>query len=137
MRKLSSLLCTLALIAGGPAAAAGINIEGLARTCNNCHGINGGSSNNGAAKARQLSPAAVSDAFNSDATGDDNTYWERRRKNNKAAKRSRDARRAKEQEIALRAQFLEQENISMKLEIAHLKAENAQLRRQFQHHLKL
>ena len=97
----------------------------------------GGSSNNGAAKARQLSPAAVSDAFNSDATGDDNTYWERRRKNNKAAKRSRDARRAKEQEIALRAQFLEQENISMKLEIAHLKAENAQLRRQFQHHLKL
>ena len=41
MRKLSRLLCTLALIAGGPAAAAGINIEGLARTCNNCHGING------------------------------------------------------------------------------------------------
>lgn len=99
----------------------------------------GGSSNNGAAKARQLSPAAVSDSVNSDAAGDDkdNAYWERRRKNNEAAKRSRDARRAKEQEIALRAQFLEQENISMKLEIAHLKAENAQLRRQFQHHLKL
>ena len=32
----------------------------------------------------------------------DNTYWERRRKNNEAAKRSRDARRAKEDEIALR-----------------------------------
>lgn len=67
----------------------------------------------------------------------DDAYWERRRKNNEAAKRSRDARRAKEQEIAVRAQFLEQENISMKLEIAHLKAENAQLRGKFQQHLSL
>lgn len=32
----------------------------------------------------------------------DEAYWERRRKNNEAAKRSRDARRAKEDEIALR-----------------------------------
>ena len=32
----------------------------------------------------------------------DNDYWERRRKNNEAAKRSRDARRVKEDEIALR-----------------------------------
>jgi hypothetical protein len=32
----------------------------------------------------------------------DDAYWERRRKNNEAAKRSRDARRAKEDEIALR-----------------------------------
>ena len=32
----------------------------------------------------------------------DDTYWERRRKNNEAAKRSRDARRAKEDEIALK-----------------------------------
>ncbi len=32
----------------------------------------------------------------------DNIYWERRRKNNEAAKRSRDARRAKEDEIAIR-----------------------------------
>jgi bZIP factor len=67
----------------------------------------------------------------------DNAYWERRRKNNEAAKRSRDARRAKEQEIALRAQFLEQENIQLKLEVAHLRAENAQLRGQFQQHLHL
>ena len=67
----------------------------------------------------------------------DDAYWERRRKNNEAAKRSRDARRAKEQEVAVRAQFLEQENISMKMEIAHLKAENAQLRSKFQQHLTL
>ena len=63
----------------------------------------------------------------------DGAYWERRRKNNEAAKRSRDARRQKEQEIALRAQFLEQENIQLKLEVAHLRAENAQFRAQFQH----
>ena len=63
----------------------------------------------------------------------DSAYWERRRKNNEAAKRSRDARRAKEQEIALRAQFLEQENIQLKLEVAHLRAENAQFRGQFHH----
>ena len=63
----------------------------------------------------------------------DSAYWERRRKNNEAAKRSRDARRAKEQEIALRAQFLEQENIQLKLEVAHLRAENGQLRGQFHH----
>lgn len=59
--------------------------------------------------------------------GKDSAYWERRLKNNEAAKRSRDARRAKEQEIAIRAQYLEQENVQLKLEIAHLRAENAQL----------
>jgi len=61
----------------------------------------------------------------------DSAYWERRRKNNEAAKRSRDARRAREQEIAIKAQFLEQENLQLKLEIAHLRAENAQLFGQF------
>lgn len=61
----------------------------------------------------------------------DSAYWERRRKNNEAAKRSRDARRAREQEVAVKAQFLEQENLQLKLEIAHLRAENAQLFGQF------
>ncbi|KAJ8309253.1 hypothetical protein KUTeg_014127 [Tegillarca granosa] len=37
----------------------------------------------------------------------DEAYWDRRRKNNEAAKRSRDARRAKEDEIAIRAALLE------------------------------
>jgi hypothetical protein len=88
-----------------------------------------------------ISPSPTCDAMDSatpSTNGDkDNAYWERRRKNNEAAKRSRDARRAKEQEIALRAQFLEQENIQLKLEVAHLRAENAQLRGQFQQHLHL
>jgi hepatic leukemia factor len=39
----------------------------------------------------------------------DDKYWARRRKNNIAAKRSRDARRVKENQIALRAGFLEKE----------------------------
>lgn len=58
----------------------------------------------------------------------DEAYWERRRKNNEAAKRSRDARRAKEDEIALRAAWLEQENLKLRLENGHLKQENIQLR---------
>lgn len=45
----------------------------------------------------------------------DDKYWARRRKNNIAAKRSRDARRVKENQIALRAGFLEKEvnNLSL------------------------
>ena len=58
----------------------------------------------------------------------DQAYWERRRKNNLAAKRSRDARRAKEDEIAIRAAFLEQENIQLKWEVARLKSETSRLR---------
>lgn len=44
----------------------------------------------------------------------DNRYWTRRRKNNIAAKRSRDARRSKENQIVLRASFLEQENNTLR-----------------------
>lgn len=58
----------------------------------------------------------------------DAAYWERRRKNNEAAKRSRDARRAKEDEIAIRAAFLEQENIKLRYEVAALRTEAGKLR---------
>ncbi len=58
----------------------------------------------------------------------DEAYWERRKKNNEAAKRSRDARRAKEEEVAIRAAFLEQENIQLKWEVATLKTEAARLK---------
>ncbi|RWS28075.1 protein giant-like protein [Leptotrombidium deliense] len=58
----------------------------------------------------------------------DDAYWERRRKNNEAAKRSRDARRAKEDEIAIRAAFLEQENMKLRVEVATHKSEIAKLR---------
>ena len=58
----------------------------------------------------------------------DEAYWDRRRKNNEAAKRSRDSRRAKEDEIAIRAAFLEQENLKLRVELAALKNETAKLR---------
>ncbi|CAH1983598.1 unnamed protein product [Acanthoscelides obtectus] len=63
----------------------------------------------------------------------DPTYWEKRRKNNEAAKRSRDARRAKEDEIAIRCAFLEQENMQLKLRLASLEAEMERFQRQFYH----
>lgn len=48
----------------------------------------------------------------------DESYFERRKKNNAAAKKSRDRRRIKEDEIAIRAAFLERENIELKFELA-------------------
>ncbi|XP_007229873.2 TEF transcription factor, PAR bZIP family member b isoform X1 [Astyanax mexicanus] len=51
----------------------------------------------------------------------DDKYWSRRKKNNVAAKRSRDARRLKENQIAVRAGFLERENAALRQEVAELR----------------
>lgn len=53
----------------------------------------------------------------------DEKYWQRRKKNNVAAKRSRDARRLKENQITVRAAFLERENAALRLEVADLRKE--------------
>ncbi|XP_061906312.1 HLF transcription factor, PAR bZIP family member a [Entelurus aequoreus] len=53
----------------------------------------------------------------------DDKYWARRRKNNVAAKRSRDARRLKENQIAIRASFLEKENAALRMEVSDLRKE--------------
>ncbi|XP_019960228.1 HLF transcription factor, PAR bZIP family member b isoform X2 [Paralichthys olivaceus] len=53
----------------------------------------------------------------------DDKYWASRRKNNLAAKRSRDARRLKENQIAIRAGFLEKENSALRWEVADLRKE--------------
>jgi hypothetical protein len=58
----------------------------------------------------------------------DEKYWARRRKNNLAAKRSRDARRMKENQIALRADFLERESDLLKKQVEDLKRENQKLK---------
>ncbi|XP_059138992.1 hepatic leukemia factor-like, partial [Physella acuta] len=58
----------------------------------------------------------------------DEKYWARRHKNNYAAKRSRDARRVKENQIALRAAFLEKENMCLRDEMNKLRKENAKLK---------
>jgi len=52
----------------------------------------------------------------------DGKYWERRIKNNVAAKRSRDMRREKEIEIAEMCKHLEDENAQLKEEILRLEA---------------
>ncbi|XP_005104321.1 thyrotroph embryonic factor isoform X1 [Aplysia californica] len=58
----------------------------------------------------------------------DEKYWNRRHKNNYAAKRSRDARRVKENQIAMRAAFLEKENGCLRDEVNKLRKENAKLK---------
>lgn len=57
----------------------------------------------------------------------DDAYWERRRKNNEAAKRSRDARRMKEDMITQTACVLKQENMTLSLNLRHFQEENAKL----------
>lgn len=52
----------------------------------------------------------------------DEQYWQRREKNNAAAKRSRDARRQKEEETKRENQYLRQENEKLKYTVSLLKA---------------
>ncbi len=58
----------------------------------------------------------------------DNKYFERRKRNNTAAKKSRDARKAREDEIAIRASFLEKENAILRAQVATLREEANSLR---------
>jgi leukemia factor-related protein len=58
----------------------------------------------------------------------DDKYWARRRKNNMAAKRSRDARRMKENQIALRASYLERENDILRKQLDDSKRETKLLK---------
>ncbi|XP_034047101.1 TEF transcription factor, PAR bZIP family member b [Thalassophryne amazonica] len=51
----------------------------------------------------------------------DEKYWSRRKKNNLAAKRSRDARRLKENQITVRASFLERENTALRQQVSELR----------------
>ena len=58
----------------------------------------------------------------------DDMYWDKRKKNNESAKRSREARRMKEEQIALRVVYLEQENLQLRTEVSLLKSEIEKLR---------
>lgn len=58
----------------------------------------------------------------------DGKYFERRKRNNSAAKKSRDARKAREDEIAIRASFLEKENAILRAQVATLREEANSLR---------
>jgi len=57
----------------------------------------------------------------------DGRYWEKRGKNNVAARRSREARRLKENQIAIRAAFLERENSMLKKELEDANFRNTKL----------
>lgn len=62
----------------------------------------------------------------------DDRYWARREKNNYAAKRSRDARRIKENQIALRAAFLETENNTLRTDLKAALTENSELQKRIE-----
>lgn len=87
------------------------------KVSSSAHANNGEENNNitGAANNSSLSGGQVKDA----------AYYERRRKNNAAAKKSRDRRRIKEDEIAIRAAYLERQNIELLCQIDALKAQLA------------
>merc|ERR1711956_20960 len=53
--------------------------------------------------------------------GKDGKYWDKREKNNVAARRSREARRLKENQIALRTAYLEKENTGLRVDWIRLK----------------
>jgi len=68
---------------------------------------------------RSSSPqSSPSSSEGNPANAKDAAYLEKRRKNNAAAKRSRDARRAKEDELAIRTAYLERENTVLKCLLA-------------------
>lgn len=67
-------------------------------------------------------------AFSKGDIQKDGKYFERRKRNNVAAKKSRDARKQREDEIAIRASFLEKENSILKAQLQTLKDEAQQLR---------
>ncbi|CAD5113137.1 DgyrCDS2327 [Dimorphilus gyrociliatus] len=59
----------------------------------------------------------------------DDKYWQRRQKNNIAAKRSRDAKRNKEQETMQKAANLEKANTELKRQVNELQQKNKELTR--------
>ena len=59
----------------------------------------------------------------------DETYWQKREKNNIAAKKSREAKRRREFSTQQRATFLEIENTRLHLELSYLRQENQKLKR--------
>merc|ERR1712193_233242 len=64
--------------------------------------------------------------YASDSQKDD-LYWERREKNNVAARRSREARRLKENQIALRVAHLERENDGLRQKVESAQFEMTKL----------
>ncbi len=62
----------------------------------------------------------------------DEKYWARRIKNNNAAKRSREARRVKENQIVIAATYLEHENEELRKQLEEYKEKCTQLQARLQ-----
>ncbi|RWS16386.1 cell death specification protein-like protein [Dinothrombium tinctorium] len=73
-------------------------------------------------KKRKRTPQPIPDECK------DGAYWERRKRNNESAKRSREMRRVKEQQTNMRVIFLEQDNLRLKTEVTMLRNEVEKLR---------
>lgn len=73
-------------------------------------------------KKRKRRPQPIPDNCKDDA------YWERRKRNNESAKRSRELRRYKEQQTTMRVIYLEQDNLKLKTEVDMLRTELEKLR---------
>lgn len=63
----------------------------------------------------------------------DNKYYERRRRNNLAAKRSRDMRKNREDQVTVRANYLEKENSVLRAQVATLRDEAFALKQMLLH----
>ena len=66
-----------------------------------------------------------------DAKQERESYWERRRKNNASAKKSRDARKTRELQTLIRATFLDRENTRILAQLMIVQQETACLKRVF------
>ena len=62
----------------------------------------------------------------------DDSYWSKRKKNNEAAKMSREAKRRKENQIVMRAAFLESENTGIKSQLRKYTSDNDVIRNDLQ-----
>ncbi|GFR78537.1 thyrotroph embryonic factor [Elysia marginata] len=88
----------------------------------------------GCSSSDAVSPGTSSDTAKSAVNGADNpkerdpAYLEKRRKNNESAKRSREARRTKEELVAFKVINLEEENMKLRAEIRLLDKELDELR---------
>ena len=72
---------------------------------------------------------AVEDDHTGNGPEERESYWERRKKNNTSAKKSRDARKARELETQIKAAFLERENVRIHAQLMIVQQENACLKR--------
>ncbi|CAG5100073.1 Oidioi.mRNA.OKI2018_I69.XSR.g16829.t1.cds [Oikopleura dioica] len=62
----------------------------------------------------------------------DELYWERRRKNNLAAKRSRESRRLRDNQTTMRTGFLENENMELREKINQVRSEILDIKEKLQ-----